>query len=108
MLKTRYILFKMQKKRTDNKSITAKEVVNKLMSQKSVCAECGADCGLWSIFVKEYKPDKKNKSFHKLQNMHLYCKKFKKHTGNMFPKKKICLDFKGENQRNIKMCYLFD
>ena len=31
------------------------------MSQKSVCADCGADCGLWSVFVKEYKPDKKSK-----------------------------------------------
>ena len=49
------------KKRIDNKSITAKQVVNKLMSQKSVCADCGADCGLWSVFVKEYKPDKKSK-----------------------------------------------
>ena len=33
------------------------------MSQKSVCTDCGADCGLWSVFVKEYEPDKKNKQF---------------------------------------------
>ena len=26
-------------------------------------------------------------SFHKLQNMHIYCKNCKKHTGNTFPKK---------------------
>ena len=25
--------------------------------------------------------------FHKLQNMHIYCKNCKKHTGNTFPKK---------------------
>ena len=44
------------KKRTDNKSIIAKPVVIKLMSQNSVCADCGAKK---SIFVKEYKSDKK-------------------------------------------------
>ena len=35
--------------RTDNKSITAKQVVNKLIAQKSVCADCGSEK---SIFVK--------------------------------------------------------
>ena len=44
------------KKRTDNKSIIAKPVVIKLMSQSSGCADCGAKK---SIFVKEYKSDKK-------------------------------------------------
>ena len=46
------------KKRTDNKSITAKLVVKKLMLQKSVCADCGVEM---SILVKECKPDKKKR-----------------------------------------------
>ena len=46
------------KKSTDNKLITANPVVNKLMSQISVCADCGAKK---SVFVKEYKSDKKKK-----------------------------------------------
>ena len=46
------------KKRIDNKSITAKQVVNKLMSQKSICADCGAKT---SVCVKEYKINKKKK-----------------------------------------------
>ena len=72
-----------------NKSVTAKQVVSKLISQKSICANCGAKK---SVFVKEYKPDKKN-SFHKLQNMHIYCENCRKHTGNTFQKKNS-LDFK--------------
>ena len=43
-------------KRTDNKSIPAKPMIDTLMSQKSVCANCGAKK---SVFIKEYKPDKK-------------------------------------------------
>ena len=39
-----------------NKSVTAKQVVSKLISQKSICANCGAKK---LVFVKEYKPDKK-------------------------------------------------
>ena len=39
---------KMQK-RTDNKSITAKQVVNKFIAQKSICADCGSKK---SVFVK--------------------------------------------------------
>ena len=49
---------KKKKKRTDNKSITAKAVVNKLVSQKLICANCGAKK---SVFLKEYKPDKMKK-----------------------------------------------
>ena len=30
-------------------------------------------------------------SFYKLQNMHIYCKKCKKHTGNMFPEKLVLI-----------------
>ena len=45
-------------KRTDNKSITAKQVVNKLISQESICADCGSKK---SVFVEEYKPNKKQK-----------------------------------------------
>ena len=47
--------FLRRKKITGNKSITAKQVVNKLISQKSVCANCGAKN---LVFVKECKPDK--------------------------------------------------
>ena len=43
-------------KRTDNKSITPKEMVNKLIAQKPICADYGFKK---SIFVKEYKPNKK-------------------------------------------------
>ena len=39
---------KMQK-RTDNKSITAKQVVNKLIAQISICADCGSKK---SVFIK--------------------------------------------------------
>ena len=45
-------------KRTDNKSITAKQVINKLIAQESICADCGSKK---SVFVKEYKPNKKQK-----------------------------------------------
>ena len=38
-------------------------MVNKLIARKSVCANCDAKK---LVFVKGYKPDKKN-SFHKLQ-----------------------------------------
>ena len=49
------MLFKMQK-RTDNKSISAKQVTYKSIAQKSIVADCGAKK---SVFAKEYKPDKK-------------------------------------------------
>ena len=39
---------KMQK-RTDNKSITAKQVINKLTAQKSICADCSSKN---SVFIK--------------------------------------------------------
>ena len=39
---------KMQK-RTDNKSITAKQVINKLTAQKSIYADCGSKK---SVFIK--------------------------------------------------------
>ena len=54
-VKKQYIYCLRCKKRTDKKSITAKQVVNKLISQKSVCANCGAKN---LVFVKECKPDK--------------------------------------------------
>ena len=53
------------------------------MSQKSVCADCGAKK---SVLVKEYQPDKKKKNFHKLKSMYIYCENCKKHTSNTFPK----------------------
>ena len=57
-------------KRTDNKLITLKGMVNKFMAQKSICAEYGSKK---SIFVKEYKPNKKSKnSFCKLQKHNLF------------------------------------
>ena len=34
---------------------------------------------------------KSKNSFYKLQNMHIYCKKCKKHIGNTFPKKSILI-----------------
>ena len=37
------------RKRTDNKSITAKQVINKLTAQKSICADCGSKK---SVFIK--------------------------------------------------------
>ena len=46
------------KKRTDNNSIIAKLVVNRLITQKSICPDCGA---IKSVFGKEYKPNKKQK-----------------------------------------------
>ena len=48
------------KTRTDNKLITAKQVVNKLITQKSRCVDCDSKK---SVFVKECKPDKKKKLF---------------------------------------------
>ena len=46
------------KKPTNNKSITPTQVVNKLIAKKSICADCGSKK---SVFVKEYKPNKKQK-----------------------------------------------
>ena len=69
-------------KRTDNKSITAKQVVNKLIAQESICADCGSKK---SVFVKEYKPNKKQKQFLQVT------KTCKQHTGNTFPKKLILI-----------------
>ena len=46
------------KQRPDNKLITAKQVENKLIAQKSSCVDCNSKK---SVFVKEYKPDKKQK-----------------------------------------------
>ena len=37
----------------------------------------------------------------------MYCKNYKKNTGNIFPKK-VNPDFKVQNQKKIKMCHLFD
>ena len=46
------------KKRTDNKSIIAKLVVNRLIAQKSICPDCGV---IKSVSGKECKPNKKQK-----------------------------------------------
>ena len=46
------------KTRTDNELITAKQVIDKLVAQKSRCADF--DSKKW-VFVKENKPDKKQK-----------------------------------------------
>ena len=48
------------KTRTDNKLIATKQVVNKLIAQKSGCVGCDSKK---SVFEKEYKPDKKKKQF---------------------------------------------
>ena len=48
------------KKPTNNKSITPKHVANELIVQKSTCADFGSKK---SIFVEEYKPNKKKKYF---------------------------------------------
>ena len=40
---------KKKKKKPNNKSITAKQVVNKLIAQKSICADYGSQK---SVFVK--------------------------------------------------------
>ena len=46
------------KKRTDNKSIKLKQMLNELAAQNSICVDCGSKK---SIFVKEYKPGGKKK-----------------------------------------------
>ena len=43
-------------KKNRYKPITPKEMVNKLIAQKSICADYGFKK---SIFLKEYKPNKK-------------------------------------------------
>ena len=48
------------KTRTDNKLIATKQVVNKLIAQKSGCVDCDSKK---SVFEEEYKPDKKKKQF---------------------------------------------
>ena len=48
------------KQRTDNKLITAKQVVNKWIAQKSTCIDCDSKK---LDFLKEYKPNKKKKWF---------------------------------------------
>ena len=48
------------KTRTDNKLSATKQVVNKLIAQKSGCVDCDSKK---SVFEKEYKPDKKKKQF---------------------------------------------
>ena len=48
------------KTRTDNKLIATKQVVNKLIAQKSGCVDCDSKK---SVSEKEYKPDKKKKQF---------------------------------------------
>ena len=45
------------KTKTNDKLITAKQVVNKLISQKSSCVDSDSK----NVFVKEYKPNKKKK-----------------------------------------------
>ena len=45
----KHMLKNKMQKRTDDKSITAKQVVNKLIAQKSICADCGSKK---SVFVK--------------------------------------------------------
>ena len=48
------------RKRTDNKSITPKQMVNKLIAQKSICVDVGSKK---SVFVKEHKLEGKQKEF---------------------------------------------
>ena len=58
MLKNK--IYTICKTRTDNKLIATKQVVNKLIAQKSGCVDCDSKK---SVFEKEYKPDKKKKQF---------------------------------------------
>ena len=59
--------------------------------------------------VEKNKKGKHKKSsiinnFHKLQNMHFYCKNCKKHTGNTFPKTLVLISknkIKGKSKRAI-------
>ena len=60
------------KTRTDNKLITTKQVVDKLIAQKSGCVDCDSKK---SLFEKQYKPDKKKKQFLKVtKHAHLLWK----------------------------------
>ena len=73
------------KKRIDNKSIAAKQVVNKLMSPKSICADCGAKR---SVFVKDYNPNKKKNFFSQVRKT---CKIVKNTQVTHFQKKIVLI-----------------
>ena len=67
------------------------KMTNKVVREKSTCTVCRSSK---SRFLKQKHNNKKNFSdninrqivFSNYENMHLYCKNRKKHTGNTFPK----------------------
>ena len=71
-------------KRKQIKNIKGVALENKIGQQKSMCVDCGSRK---STFLKPIKPIKSNNNFYILQNMHIYCKKCKRHTRNTFQKK---------------------
>ena len=82
--KRRQLLCRVQKKKQTNKQkiyIIGVALENKIGPQKSTCVDYDSKK---STFLKRVK---NKKQFHKLQNMDIYCKNCKKHTGNTFPKK---------------------
>ena len=76
------------KKPTNNKSNTSKQVINKLIAQKSTCAVFGSKK---SAFEREANPKNNYKN-----KMMTYCSKCEKHTYNICPKKLIMI-------KNIKI-----
>ena len=59
-------------------------LVNLIPQQSS---ECKTGNARKSVFVKEYKLNKKQKQFLQVINMDTYCSKCEKHTYNVCPKK---------------------
>ena len=62
-------------------------LVTLIPQQSSKCKICNARK---SVFLKEYKPNKKQKQFLQIINM-LYCSKFKKHTDGVCPNKLVMM-----------------
>ena len=76
------------KQRPDNKLITVKQVVNKLIAQKSSCVDCDSKK---SAFVKKYKPDKKTNIIFTDYKTCKFIEKPVKNTDNTFPKKLVLI-----------------
>ena len=87
------------------------KMTNKVLREKSNCVICQSNK---SRFLKQKHNNKNNfndpikskNSFYKLKNMHIYCKTVKNTQVTRFQKNLSY--FKEQNQRKIKMCYLFD
>ena len=91
------------KKKTDNKDIGGLALENKIGQKKSTDVDCDFKK---TIFLKPIKPIKKQKIiFADYKNM-FYGSNCKKYTDEACPKK-TNQDNKYQNQRNIKMCWLF-